>query len=118
MKAQYDYEATSAGELSIKEDQTLLVFGTEEEGWLLVQAEEGGRAGYVPANYVEEVRLYLSQSTPTLTNTLRSEHHPSPSRAHNPLPSHRSSFPTRSVLHTIGGFHADAMHSPHAQHAP
>ncbi|KAJ8086575.1 cytoskeletal protein binding protein [Marasmius tenuissimus] len=53
VKALYDYAATSAGELTIKEDDILLVFDTEEE-WLLVQsAAEGGKAGFVPANYVE-----------------------------------------------------------------
>ncbi|KAF8195925.1 hypothetical protein K438DRAFT_2017151 [Mycena galopus ATCC 62051] len=53
VKALYDYEATAPGELSITEDQVLLVFETEEE-WLLVQTDEdGGKAGFVPANYVE-----------------------------------------------------------------
>lgn len=53
VKALYDYEAAAPGELSITEDQILLVFDTEEE-WLLVQTEEdGGKAGFVPANYVE-----------------------------------------------------------------
>ncbi|KAJ7180015.1 hypothetical protein C8R43DRAFT_971374 [Mycena crocata] len=53
VKALYDYEATAPGELSITENQVLLVFDTEEE-WLLVQTDEdGGKAGFVPANYVE-----------------------------------------------------------------
>ena len=35
--------------------EILYVFGKEEE-WLLVQSQkEGGRAGYIPGNYVEEV---------------------------------------------------------------
>ncbi|KAI0065728.1 hypothetical protein BV25DRAFT_1913175 [Artomyces pyxidatus] len=54
VKAQYDYDAAAQGELSVKEDQTLLAFGKEDDGWLLVQTEEGGKVGYVPANYVEE----------------------------------------------------------------
>lgn len=55
VKALYDYEATAPGELTISEDELLLVFDTEED-WLLVQSQkEGGLAGYVPANYVEEV---------------------------------------------------------------
>jgi bifunctional ADP-heptose synthase (sugar kinase/adenylyltransferase) len=37
VKAQYDYDAAAEGELSVKEDQLLLVFGQEEDGWLLVQ---------------------------------------------------------------------------------
>jgi hypothetical protein len=31
------------------------VFGTEEDGWLLVQEKDGGKVGYVPGNYVEVV---------------------------------------------------------------
>ncbi|KAJ7507765.1 hypothetical protein B0H11DRAFT_1968579 [Mycena galericulata] len=54
VKALYDYEAREPGELSITEDQVLLVFETDEEDWLLVQTDEdGGKAGFVPANYVE-----------------------------------------------------------------
>ncbi|KAF8655285.1 hypothetical protein AX16_003184 [Volvariella volvacea WC 439] len=52
VKALYDYDATAPGELSIKEDEVLLVFDTEEE-WILVQAKDGSKAGYVPGNYVE-----------------------------------------------------------------
>ena len=53
VKAIYDYDASAPGELTIKEDETLLVFNAEEE-WLLVQSQkEGGKAGFVPGNYVE-----------------------------------------------------------------
>ncbi|KAJ7068246.1 hypothetical protein C8F01DRAFT_1117442 [Mycena amicta] len=53
VKALYDYEATAPGELAIAEDQILVAFEAEDE-WLLVQTDEdGGKAGYVPANYVE-----------------------------------------------------------------
>lgn len=53
MKALYDYEATAPGELTIKEDDILHVFDKEDE-WLLVQQQKaGGKAGFVPANYVE-----------------------------------------------------------------
>ena len=57
MKAQYDYDAAAQGELSLKEDQTLLVFGDEEDGWLLVQEKDGGKVGYVPGNYVEVISI-------------------------------------------------------------
>jgi hypothetical protein len=63
VKAQFDYDAAAQGELSLKEDQTLLVLGEEEDGWLLVQEKDGGRVGYVPGNYVEVVPSYLSPST-------------------------------------------------------
>ncbi|KAF9075858.1 hypothetical protein BDP27DRAFT_1415020 [Rhodocollybia butyracea] len=53
VKALYDYEASAPGELSIAEDEILLAFEPEDE-WLLVQStKDGGKAGYVPANYVE-----------------------------------------------------------------
>ncbi|KAI9464442.1 hypothetical protein BJY52DRAFT_1249080 [Lactarius psammicola] len=55
VKAQYDYDAAAEGELSVKEDQLLLVFGPEEDGWLLVQDKVDGKVGYVPANYIEAV---------------------------------------------------------------
>lgn len=53
MKALYDYEANAPGELTVKEDDVLLVFG-QEDAWLVVQSQaEGGKAGYVPENYCE-----------------------------------------------------------------
>jgi len=53
VKAVYDYEAGAPGELSVKEDELLFVFDTEDE-WLLVQSQvDGGKAGFVPGNYVE-----------------------------------------------------------------
>jgi actin cytoskeleton-regulatory complex protein SLA1 len=53
VKAQYDYDTTAEGELSVKADQLLLVFGPEEDGWLLVQDKVGSQVGYVPGNYIE-----------------------------------------------------------------
>lgn len=53
VKALYDYDASAPGELSVKEDDVLLVFDADD-GWLLVQTEkDGGMAGFVPENYVE-----------------------------------------------------------------
>lgn len=53
VKALYDYESAAPGELTVTEDEILLVFETEQD-WLLVQSQkEGGKAGYVPGNYVE-----------------------------------------------------------------
>jgi len=60
-KAQYDYEASAPGELTIKEDEELIVYDREEE-WLLVKVKRAERAGYVPANYCDEVRSCLSCS--------------------------------------------------------
>jgi len=62
VKAIYDYEATQPSELSFKEDDILYVFDKEED-WLLVQSKAGdSKAGYVPANYVEDVSGLCAQS--------------------------------------------------------
>lgn len=51
----FEYEAASKGELSIIEDEILKVFDYEEQ-WILVKTDrDGGRVGYVPESYVEEV---------------------------------------------------------------
>lgn len=53
VKALYDYAANAQGELTITEDEVLLVYDTEAD-WILVQSKKpNGKAGYVPANYVE-----------------------------------------------------------------
>ncbi|KAG7449383.1 uncharacterized protein BT62DRAFT_1002954 [Guyanagaster necrorhizus] len=52
VKAVYDYNAAAPGEISMVEDEILLVFDTEDE-WLLVQSKTSDKAGFVPANYVE-----------------------------------------------------------------
>ncbi|KAF9462614.1 hypothetical protein BDZ94DRAFT_1260849 [Collybia nuda] len=53
VKVLYDYEAAAPGELTVAEDEILLVFDTEQD-WLLVQSrKDDEKAGYVPGNYVE-----------------------------------------------------------------
>ena len=53
VKAIYDYTAAAPGELSVQENEVLLVFEAEQD-WLLVQSQNaGGKAGFVPGNYVE-----------------------------------------------------------------
>jgi hypothetical protein len=66
VKALYDYDAAAPGELTVHENDILLVFETEED-WLLVQdSRTEGRAGYVPGNYVEVVdEDEVKESTPT-----------------------------------------------------
>jgi len=67
VKALYDYEAAAPGELSLAEDDILLVFETEED-WILVQNSKVGKAGYVPGNYVEVVdEEEQEQATPAPT---------------------------------------------------
>lgn len=56
VKAQYDYDASAPGELSIVDGETLQVFERDED-WILVESQlKGGKCkvGYVPANYVED----------------------------------------------------------------
>lgn len=61
-RALYDYDGTNDDELSIKEDELLSIFETDGD-WLLVkkqtaQGQITGKLGFVPANYVDEVRTY------------------------------------------------------------
>lgn len=57
MKALYDYDAANAGELTVKEDEILYVYD-KDDAWLLVHSQKpGGRVGFVPETYVEEVCL-------------------------------------------------------------
>lgn len=57
-KALYDYDATNPGELTVKEDEVLYVYD-KDDAWLLVHSQKsGGRVGFVPETYVEEVCLY------------------------------------------------------------
>jgi hypothetical protein len=66
VKALYDYEAAAPGELTVTEDEILLVFETEQD-WLLVQSQKaGGKAGYVPGNYVEAYSEEESPSIPAI----------------------------------------------------
>ncbi|KAJ1311553.1 hypothetical protein OPQ81_010037 [Rhizoctonia solani] len=52
-KALYDYAANGDGELTIAEDEPLLVFEQEAEWTLVKSTKPGGKAGYVPATYIE-----------------------------------------------------------------
>jgi hypothetical protein len=44
----------------LKEEQVLLAFGIEDDGWLLVQEKDSGKVGYIPGNYVEVTLSILS----------------------------------------------------------
>ncbi|KDQ64469.1 hypothetical protein JAAARDRAFT_75108 [Jaapia argillacea MUCL 33604] len=84
VKAIYDYEASSGGELSIREDEILDVFAKEED-WILVQSRtDGGLAGYVPANYVEEARFATGDepaaSPPSISQIVVPPSPPKPTR--------------------------------------
>ncbi|KAH8830815.1 hypothetical protein DL96DRAFT_1786537 [Flagelloscypha sp. PMI_526] len=78
VKALYDYDAAAPGELSIKEDDILLAFDSDEE-WLLVQSEKDGKAGYVPANYVEEDSGETAPAPPAAPTLVIPEDPPKPS---------------------------------------
>jgi hypothetical protein len=46
-----------------------MVFDREDD-WLLVQSQkEGGKAGFVPGNYVEEVCTYIEHASSYLSRT-------------------------------------------------
>jgi len=63
VKAIYDYDAAAPGELTVHEDDILLLFDNEED-WILVQeSRNAGNAGYVPGNYVEVVDEEESKSS-------------------------------------------------------
>ena len=53
-KAQYDYEAIGDGELTIKEDDQLLVLEKDDDWWLVKSTKPDSRLGLVPGNYLEE----------------------------------------------------------------
>ncbi|EUC53910.1 actin cytoskeleton-regulatory complex protein SLA1, putative [Rhizoctonia solani AG-3 Rhs1AP] len=52
-KALYDYAASGDGELTISEDEDLLIYDQEAEWTLVKSTKSGGKAGYVPATYIE-----------------------------------------------------------------
>ncbi len=56
VKVLYDYEAEQPTELTVKEDEILNVYGKDDDWFLVSSQSEEGRVGYVPGNYVEEVR--------------------------------------------------------------
>jgi hypothetical protein len=53
-------------ELNLKEDQTLLVFGVDKDGWLLVQEQDGGKVSYITGNYIEVIPIIIIHSLSTL----------------------------------------------------
>lgn len=66
VKVLYDYEASAPGELTVNEDEVLFVYETDQD-WLLVQSQkDGGKAGYVPGNYVEATSEAESTAAPTV----------------------------------------------------
>ena len=52
-RAIYEYTAANGEELTIGEDDLLLVYEKDDE-WLLVKIDGQDKLGYVPANYVQE----------------------------------------------------------------
>ncbi|CAI6331494.1 unnamed protein product [Periconia digitata] len=54
-KAMYDFAGQSAGELSIKQDEIILVTQKEGNGWWLAQRLDKSASGWAPSAYLEEV---------------------------------------------------------------
>lgn len=49
-QALFDYTAMEADELTLARGETMVIYGSPEEGWY--ECELRGRVGMVPANYV------------------------------------------------------------------
>lgn len=94
VKALYDYDANASGELTIKEDELLYSYDTDE-GWTLVRNQKGGTVGYVPGNYIEEA-CSLVTSTVELLIPLKLDEN---GAAASPPPS--SSSVSKSIVSTI-----------------
>ena len=114
-KALYDYDAAAPGELSIREDEILMVFDREDE-WILVQSQKGGKAGFVPGNYIEEVYFHLlsgnvhslllkSSGEEVPETEPESEHEPEPEP--EPVPAPRPQF----VPPSVSSFFVNGDHS-------
>ena len=57
VKAMYDYEAASDGELNVQENDILHLYDRDGE-WFFVKSEgDDSKIGHVPDNYVEDVRI-------------------------------------------------------------
>ncbi|KAF9649370.1 hypothetical protein BDM02DRAFT_3186395 [Thelephora ganbajun] len=66
VKALYDYDAANPGELTIKVDEILYVYD-KDDAWLLVHSQKpGGRVGFVPETYVEEVGEGSASAAPVI----------------------------------------------------
>jgi len=83
VKAAYDYTASAPGELTVADGQLLEVYERQpDEDWILVQSTNPAshdatgnpilEVGYVPANYVEEVR---APENTTLTIQIANQNH-------------------------------------------
>jgi hypothetical protein len=64
-KANYGFEASNTEELTVVEDEELLLYANEED-WALVGRAHGEGVGYVPASYLEVSLSYLKSRTPML----------------------------------------------------
>ncbi|RXW25299.1 hypothetical protein EST38_g582 [Candolleomyces aberdarensis] len=78
VKVLYSYEAVAPGELSVNEEDTLLLFETDGD-WILAQSHTGDGAGYVPGNYVETASADEPAPQPSLSEIVVPESPPRPS---------------------------------------
>ncbi|KAJ4296289.1 class II myosin [Kalmusia sp. IMI 367209] len=54
-KALYDFAGQSAGELSLRKDEVILITRKEGNGWWLAKRLDGSAEGWAPSAYLEEV---------------------------------------------------------------
>ncbi|KAF7732290.1 cytoskeletal protein binding protein [Apophysomyces ossiformis] len=81
VKALYDYQAQQEEELTIKEDDILILYENDDPDWFLVKSEQG-HIGLVPSNYIEEINDHEEAST---TNGGLADGHPPASVSPSPL---------------------------------
>ena len=89
-RAIYEYTAANGEELTIGEDDLLLVYEKDDE-WLLVKIDGQDKLGYVPANYVQEEEGSAGEAGFTQAEV-------SP-RGH-PIPTHRP-YRDRPFAHSV-----------------
>ncbi|KAE9979816.1 hypothetical protein EG328_000664 [Venturia inaequalis] len=55
-KAVYEFNGQSAGEMSIKKDEVIIIEKKEANGWWLARNQAGTASGWVPSAYIEEIK--------------------------------------------------------------
>ncbi|KAH0536750.1 hypothetical protein FGG08_006388 [Glutinoglossum americanum] len=63
-RAMYDFTGQSDGELSIKQNEVILVIRKEGNGWWLAKKIDSGSQGWTPSAYLEEVQRPAKPTPP------------------------------------------------------
>ena len=65
-----DYEALEAGELPMREADTVEVIKMGSEGWWYVRNTASGQAGWVPATFLDSAKRHSTHSNLSSTGSL------------------------------------------------